>query len=113
MKIDELLWASGLLDFYGGMLTDKQRSIATSYLDYNASLAEIAEDNGITRQAVGDILRRTLKKLEEIEFNLGLYSKYQRVLGRVPEISKSLTNIEELQEKITHEFTQLFKSLED
>ena len=113
MKINELLRASGLLDFYGGMLTDKQRNIARSYLDYNASLAEIAEQNNTTRQAVSDVLRRTLKKLEEIERNLGLYSKYEKILANIPITASKLTDNENLQDKISGKFLQLFKSLED
>ena len=43
---------SVLLDFYGPVLTDKQRVILTEYYDEDLSLAEIAENLGITRQGV-------------------------------------------------------------
>ena len=43
---------SVLLDFYGPALTEKQRAILTEYYDEDLSLAEIAENFGITRQGV-------------------------------------------------------------
>ena len=47
---------SVLLDFYGPVLTDKQRVILTEYYDEDLSLAEIAENLGITRQGVRDAI---------------------------------------------------------
>ena len=49
---------SVLLDFYGPVLTDKQRVILTEYYDEDLSLAEIAENLGITRQGVRDGIKR-------------------------------------------------------
>ena len=46
-----------LLDFYGPVLTDKQRVILTEYYDEDLSLAEIAENLGITRQGVRDAIK--------------------------------------------------------
>ena len=48
---------SVLLDFYGPVLTDKQRVILTEYYDEDLSLAEIAENLGITRQGVRDSIK--------------------------------------------------------
>ena len=48
---------SVLLDFYGPVLTDKQRVILTEYYDEDLSLAEIAENLGITRQGVRDAIK--------------------------------------------------------
>ena len=49
---------SVLLDFYGPVLTDKQRVILTEYYDEDLSLAEIAENLGITRQGVRDAIKQ-------------------------------------------------------
>lgn len=67
-----------LLDFYGGLLTDKQRRVFELYYDHNLSLGEIAEECGISRQAVHDLLKRSEKSLESYELRLGLLDKFQR-----------------------------------
>lgn len=113
MKVSQLVRASVLLDFYGGVLTDNQRQIASSYLNFNASLAEIAEQTNTTRQAVGDCLRRTLKRLEELETKLHLYEKYENILKKIPVISKKVVKEPKIQEAIEREFIQLLKTLEE
>ena len=49
---------SFLLDFYGDMLTDKQRDVVELYYNEDLSLAEIAAHSGITRQGVRDSIKR-------------------------------------------------------
>lgn len=113
MKVSQLVRAGVLLDFYGGVLTDNQRQIASMYLNYNASLAEIAEQTSTTRQAVGDCLRRTLKRLEDLEQSLHLYEKYEQILGKIEVVARKIASDKDTQDKIEREFTQLFKTLED
>lgn len=62
---------SVLLDFYGPILTDKQRAILTEYYDEDLSLAEIAENFGITRQGVRDAIKHGEAALDEWETKLG------------------------------------------
>ena len=52
-----------LLDFYGDMLTDKQREVVECYYNEDLSLAEIAEVKGITRQGVRDAIKRAEQQL--------------------------------------------------
>lgn len=66
-----------LLDFYGALLTPRQRRIFELYYEHNLSLGEIAEEYDISRQAVYDLLRRTEKSLESYERRLGLVAKFQ------------------------------------
>lgn len=113
MKLDQLLQTNVLLDFYGGILTDNQKKIVRSYLDYNASLAEIAEELKISRQAVSDVLRRSIKKLEEMEEQLGLIKKYRKILEEVPIVATKITADVVLQKKINEEISDLVKTLED
>ena len=56
-----------LLDFYGDMLTDKQREVVECYYNEDLSLAEIAEEKGITRQGVRDAIKRAEQQLIEME----------------------------------------------
>ena len=56
-----------LMDYYGELLTERQRHFMRVYYDENHSLAEIAEQENITRQAVRDILVRSCALLERYE----------------------------------------------
>lgn len=62
---------SVLLDFYGAVLTERQRAILTEYYDEDLSLAEIAENFGITRQGVRDAIKHGEAALDELEAKLG------------------------------------------
>lgn len=58
---------SFLLDFYGSMLTEKQRIMIEYYYNDDLSLAEIADNEGITRQGVRDSIKRAEGQLLELE----------------------------------------------
>ena len=60
-----------LFDFYGGMLTDKQRDCFDMRYNQDMSLGEIAEELGVSRQAVNDNLTRTEALLRRMEENIG------------------------------------------
>lgn len=66
---------SVLLDYYGPVLTEKQRAILIEYYDQDLSLAEIAENYGITRQGVRDAIKHGEATLTEMENNLGYAKK--------------------------------------
>lgn len=66
-----------LLDFYGDMLTDKQRVVMDLYYNQDLSLAEIAQDEGITRQGVRDSIKRAETQLMDMEDRLGLAKRFQ------------------------------------
>ncbi len=61
-----------LYDLYGGMLTEKQRELFTLYYEEDLSLAEIAQNEGITRQGVRDTIVRAEEALLEFEEKLQL-----------------------------------------
>ena len=60
-----------LFDYYGGMLTDKQRDCFDMRYNQDLSLGEIAEAMGVSRQAVNDNLTRTEALLRRMEENIG------------------------------------------
>lgn len=70
-KSQKNLEFSVLLDYYGAVLTDKQRAILTEYYDEDLSLAEIAENYGITRQGVRDAIKHGEATLTDMETRLG------------------------------------------
>ena len=113
LNVDEIVRFSVLLDFYGAMLTPNQYEIARSYVDFNSSLAEIAEQTDTTRQAVGDVLHRTFKKLNEIESKLGFYAKYERMQEQLPVVLGKTNLTPEQRETLGAEFMQLIKELNE
>ncbi len=76
--MEHLLELSRLLDRYGQMLTERQRRMVDDYANANFSLAEIAENAGITRQGVRDTLVRAEQQLRGYEERLGLVQKLDR-----------------------------------
>ncbi len=67
-----------LSDFYGKLLTARQQETIRFYYEQDLSLGEIAEQFGVTRQAVYDILRRSQKTLLNFEEKLGLIRRYTK-----------------------------------
>ena len=65
-----------LLDFYGELLTEKQRRYWDLHWNEDYSLAEIAEAEGLSRQGVWDILRRAEANLREFEEKTGLIRRF-------------------------------------
>lgn len=76
-----------LLDFYGEMLTDKQRDVIELYYDEDLSLSEIAETSKITRQGVRDSIKRGEQTLYDLEEKLGLVKKFLEISGIFDEIN--------------------------
>ena len=75
-----------LLDYYGGMLTDKQRECFDMRYNQDMSLGEIAETLGVSRQAVNDNLTRTEALLRRMEENIGCVKRYMMNRSAVQEI---------------------------
>lgn len=71
------LQISLLLDFYGDMLTEKQRDVVELYYNEDLSLAEIAQHSGITRQGVRDAIKRAEAQLQSYEERLGLAKRFR------------------------------------
>ena len=65
-----------LLDFYGNLLTDKMRLTLDMYLNDDLSLAEIAEEESISRQGVHDKVKRGMSQLKGYEQKLGLVKRF-------------------------------------
>ena len=75
-----------LLDFYGDLLTEKQRDSLDFYYNEDLSLGEIGANLGISRQGVRDNIKRAEAVLYEMEEKLGLARKFSL-------IEKSLANV--------------------
>lgn len=81
-----------LLDIYSNLLTEKQYEFLNDYYNNDLSLSEIAENEGITRQAVRDNLKKGENKLFEYEEKLGIMRKQimqeEQIANILSEISK-------------------------
>ena len=88
-----------LCDFYGRMLTDKQREATAMYYDDDLSLAEIAEHVGITRQGVWDSIKRAESILTELEEKLGLAARFTELTNRVEQIKDKAEQIRQINHK--------------
>lgn len=91
---DKNLRISVLLDHYGAMLTDKQREVIDLYYNDDLSLAEIAEQEGITRQGVRDNIKRGEAQLLEMEQKLHAARRFERLAALVSEADETLAAIE-------------------
>ena len=80
-----------LLDYYGGMLTDKQRDCFDMRYNQDLSLGEIAEAMGVSRQAVNDNLSRTEALLRRMEENIGCVKRYKLAREAVSESRNAAT----------------------
>ncbi|MBD7983503.1 putative DNA-binding protein [Sporosarcina sp. Sa2YVA2] len=77
-----------LYDFYQTLLTEKQRTYMQLYYLDDLSLGEIAEEYGVSRQAVYDNVRRTEAMLEDYELKLNLFSKFRNRMEIVEELEE-------------------------
>ncbi|MPQ42387.1 putative DNA-binding protein [Clostridium tarantellae] len=81
-----------LLDYYDSLLTDKQRNIMSLYYNDDLSLAEIAELNNTSRQAIYDLIKRCYKQLVIYEEKLQLLKKTVIRMEMKDELIKLLDN---------------------
>lgn len=82
-----------LYDFYGSLLTDKQREIFEMHYLNDYSLGEISQILNISRQGVYDTLKRAEISLQFFEDKLSLVKKHKQLTEKIEEIKKLLDNI--------------------
>ena len=92
-EIDNLAYESLLYDFYGALLTDKQREIMELYHEENYSIVEIASELKVSKQAVYDSLKKSESILSNYEDKLGLMRSLVNTRDTIEEID---SRIEEL-----------------
>ena len=96
-----------LFDFYGDLLTDRQKDFYDLYYNDDLSLAEIAEHYDITRQGVHDALTRAEALLTDMEEKTGLVGRYETVQARLREIEDAAAEITKLNRYGNDEITTL------
>ena len=73
MKIEETIKLGELLDLYGELLSNKQRQVLNNYINNDMSLAEIAENENVSRVAVLDAIKKAKQKLFDFKTKIKLY----------------------------------------
>lgn len=92
-SMEKKVQLSWYLAFYGEMLTENQREIATLYFEEDFSLAEIAQQLSVSRQSIHDTVNRVEKTLMEFEEKLGLAARFERLENGLKECQKALSRI--------------------
>ncbi len=90
---DKAFHMTMLFDFYGELLTDRQKEFFDLYYNEDLSLAEIAENAGITRQGVRDVLVRSEAYLNEIEEKTGIIARFLEMQKISAEIDSAADRI--------------------
>ena len=89
-----------LYDFYGDLLTDRQREFFDLYYNDDLSLSEIAENAGISRQGVRDVIVRAEAQMQEIEDKTGLIRRFEQVRGHLNAIQTAVEGIRSLNDRL-------------
>ena len=72
-----------LCAFYGGLLTERQRAALLLYYDEDWSLGEIAQQYGVSRQNVHDLITRSAQKLQRMEAKIGAIGAANRASAKL------------------------------
>lgn len=114
--MDKIVEQALLFDFYGELLTKHQKQIYEDFILNDLSLSEIAEEQGISRQGVHDLVKRCNKLLSQYEEKLHLVEKFLHTKEMVEEIHRLAGCFKESRdymlisdiEKITNEILEEF-----
>lgn len=104
---DGLVHNTMLFDFYGELLTEKQRECFDLHYNEDLSLAEIAEQSGISRQGVWDNIRRADAAMREIEDKTGLIRRFEERNALIDEVEKELSDSGALTDTVKEKLSKL------
>ena len=85
-----------LFDFYGETLTERQKEFFDLYYNEDLSLGEIAENYGISRQGVRDVIVRAEASMQEIEDKTGLIRRFMQMQPKIAAIEEAAQKIKTL-----------------
>lgn len=112
--IEKYINQGTLYDFYGRLLTVHQQRIYEDVVFNDLSLSEIAENEGISRQGVSDLIKRCNKALVSYEEKLGLIKKFDETKSYVKEIQRIVGIYQNIKdEKLITEINELLSKILD
>ncbi len=85
-----------LFDFYGELLTERQKEFFDLYYNEDLSLAEIAENAGISRQGVRDVIVRAEAAMQEVEDKTGIIKRFEAQRPHLDAISSAAAEVKTL-----------------
>ena len=88
-----------LYDFYGELLTDHQKKVYEDAVMNDFSLSELAEEYGVSRQGIHDLLKRCDAILEGYEEKLGLIKRFDALKSTAKSIQGDLESVKEISSK--------------
>lgn len=97
--MESLVRQSMLYDFYGELLTEHQRHVYEDVVFHDLSLSEIAQEQGISRQGVHDLIKRCDRILTGYEEKLHLISKFETTRRMVEEIHRKTKQFKETRDE--------------
>ena len=114
--MEEKIEQAYLYDFYGELLNEHQRKIYEDFVFNDLSLGEIADEEGISRQGVHDMVKRCTKTLEGYESKLHLIEKFlsaKQKVGRIHELAGEFQKYHEvaIMEEIEQISNQILEEL--
>ena len=96
-----------LYDFYNELLTDRQREFFDLYYNEDLSLSEIAENNGISRQGVRDVIVRAENIMQEMEDKTGVVRRFEAQRPHLDAIASLVAQVRTITDQIDEEIRAL------
>lgn len=96
-----------LLDCYGPLLTERQRSLLDQSVNEDCSLSEIAEREGISRQGVRDTIAKASEQLEEYEIMLGLMARREALRAELAKLRQAVQSGDGIPNEIIQRLTEI------
>ncbi|MBE5939944.1 MAG: DNA-binding protein [Lachnospiraceae bacterium] len=116
--MEKIVKQSLLYDFYGELLTEHQKSVYEDYVLNDIGISEIAEERGISRQGVHDLIKRCDKILDGYEEKLHLLERFSQVKEDVSDMKNSIAkikcdNLDESDKELVNEVINKLESIID
>lgn len=104
--MDDRIYQGYLFDFYGELLNEHRREVYEEFVNEDLSLNEIAEERGVSRQSVFDLIKRCNEALYDYEEKLGLVHRFLSVREQAGEIEKLSASAESAEMKRIHSLSK-------
>ncbi|MBP3431318.1 MAG: RNA polymerase subunit sigma-70 [Clostridia bacterium] len=98
IELQDFVQFGRLFEVYGGLLSNDRQKIMTDYFQFNMTLAEIAKERSISRQAVLDAVDKSCQKLKEYEQILGVCVKTENLKQKLMKLQAETSG--EIKEKV-------------
>ena len=110
--MEKILEQTLLYDFYGELLTEHQKQIYEDVVLNDYSLSVVAQEQGISRQGVHDLVKRCNRILQDYESKLHLVEKFVTIKEQVEQMKRSLLDAEQPdREELTRRLDGILENL--